>query len=162
MLNLIIRKVTEADGPPLQTVARIAWKHTYSHIFTEEFIEKFISQAYNPEFLLRYLQDPGQSLYVVAVDKGNIIGFAQIGPDWDFKGEFRLSRIYLLPEFIGKGIGSRLLKRCESYLRSINHTKYGLYVHKDNEIGKSFYFKHDFARMESRDDDGEWYLTKSI
>lgn len=79
---------------------------------------------------------------------GRIAGFA-IG---DGKtGE--LSVIAVLPEFEGRGIGSRLLAAVEEWLVSVGRTEFWLWTSADSKTRAfSFYRKHGWAVAESKAD----------
>ncbi|MDW8234901.1 MAG: GNAT family N-acetyltransferase, partial [Roseiflexaceae bacterium] len=74
----------------------------------------------------------------------------------------QLFRIYLLPTYIGRGIGSGLLQRGEAFLRDQGVDSYFCYVHKDNELGKRFYLRQGFVHRAGLDRDDEWYMEKRL
>ncbi len=64
---------------------------------------------------------------------------------------WELFRIYLLPEYIGKGTGRRLLLRWEEFLSERGVRKYAVYIHSKNKIGKDFYRKNGLIRAKELD-----------
>ena len=56
--------------------------------------------------------------------------------------------IYFLPEYIGKGYGSLLLKRCVEELQQRGFDKMLLWVLEDNCRARSFYEKNGFLCAE--------------
>ncbi|RMG33566.1 MAG: GNAT family N-acetyltransferase [Methanobacteriota archaeon] len=141
---VIIRFFEEKDADSVISVARKAWHHTYAHIFSKERIEEYIGKHYNSKTLI-----PGNSVrnaFWVAEETGKIIGFAQIGLLGE---EMHLWRIYLDPSFIGKGIGSKLLKTVESFMKEQGIQKYRLEVHQKNKLGLSFYERKGFKVIET-------------
>lgn len=52
--------------------------------------------------------------YLVAVDKGKIIGTAAIVPE---KGKGRIHKMYLLKKYRGKGVGSALYNEIEKFCK---------------------------------------------
>ena len=95
----------------------------------------------------------------VAVSSSQIVGFCNLG---DRGQGMELLRIYLLPDFIGKGIGRNLLALGEKFAIARGHRTYFCCVHPDNELGKEFYRKSGFQHIPQRDLADEWYLEKRI
>jgi ribosomal protein S18 acetylase RimI-like enzyme len=78
------------------------------------------------------------------------------------EGTAVLYRIYLLPAYIGQGIGRKLLEHGEKFLMEHGVNTYSCFVHKDNEIGKRFYVSRGFQHITEKDHDDEWYMQKTI
>jgi RimJ/RimL family protein N-acetyltransferase len=93
--------------------------------------------------------------FAVAENETGVIGFCNIGQT---QQGVELFRIYMLPEFIGQGIGGFLLAKGEQYLRKQGYSSYFCFVHSANEAGKRFYEKQDFHHVAERDHnaDGSW------
>jgi GNAT superfamily N-acetyltransferase len=114
-MGLIIREFTENDAEGVSMVGTQAWFHTYSHIFPQEFIEQRMARSYNPENIKRSAHSSQYTQMYIAVVNGDIVGFSQPSyynywdPETFDPKKMMISRIYLLPEYIGKGIGSKLL-----------------------------------------------------
>jgi ribosomal protein S18 acetylase RimI-like enzyme len=159
--DVLIRPVREADLQSIQAVALEAWQYTYHNIFDEQFIEKFVNQNYAPEAtmaLFPYLQ-AGTICFDVAEYESRVIGYCHIGIH---EQTAQLYRIYLLPAYIGQGIGKKLLRRGESFLLGHRINTYSCFVHQDNEIGKRFYSRAGFQHIPEKDRDDEWYMQKRI
>jgi len=88
-----------------------------------------------------------------------VIGFCNIGQT---QQGVELFRIYLLPEFVGQGIGGLLLARGEQYLRKQGFSSYFCFVHSTNEVGKRFYEKQGFQHVAESDDNDEWFMEKQL
>src|SRR5262245_55974228 len=91
--------------------------------------------------------------------RSQIIGFCNIG--LPTRGA-QLSRLYLPPTYIGRGIGRRLLERGEAFMRTRRLPSYYCFVHKDNELGKRFYLRHGFRHHLESDQNDEWYMEKQL
>ena len=61
--------------------------------------------------------------------------------------------IYLLPEYIGKGIASQLINACIEELEFLGYTEILLWVLEDNLRARRFYEKHGFICTEDYMDD---------
>lgn len=139
-----IRLFEPKDTEAVISVARKAWHYTYSKIFTEEKIEDFLATHYNQNTLV-----PGNSVtnaFWVAEENDRLVGFVQIG----LLGEkMRLWRIYLDPDFIGKGVGAQFLETAERFMKANGIHTYQLEVHPKNKLGLDFYKRKGFAVVKS-------------
>jgi ribosomal protein S18 acetylase RimI-like enzyme len=72
----------------------------------------------------------------VAEQDSRIVGFCNTGVTG--RGT-QLLRIYLLPSYIGQGLGRKLLHLGEEFVIAHGAAAYFCFVHKDNELGKVFF-----------------------
>jgi len=77
------------------------------------------------------------------LSSGKIIGYAQAGFE---KKRWEVLRIYVDPKFARKGIGTKLLKQIEVFLRKKKAKEYLIYPHNENKIAVGFYNKYGFIR----------------
>jgi ribosomal protein S18 acetylase RimI-like enzyme len=142
-------------------VALEAWQHTYRDIFDPQFIEHFVNRNYAPEAIASLFPrlHSGTMCFYVAEHKSKVIGFCNIGFGQQIA---ELYRIYLLPAYIGQGVGRKLLESGENFLLEHGMNIYFCFVHKDNEIGKRFYVRAGFQHVAQKDHSDEWYMEKRI
>ena len=161
MPEIIYRQLTPADVEGVYAAALEAWRFTYQGIFDSDFIERFVQANYAPARLLALMPQvmAGQTFFQVAVDRGTIAGFCQIGLT-DRGGE--VFRIYLRPAFIGRGIGRTLLEQGEAFVTGHGATTLHCFVHKDNTLGMHFYLRNGFVRTSERDQGDEWSMEKTL
>jgi ribosomal protein S18 acetylase RimI-like enzyme len=138
--------------------ARKAWQFTYAKIFTpaqiDEYIEKFYSEQSERD--AEQLISEGLVRYVVAIDEaGNLLGFHSASVRMLLP---ELTRIYILPETIGEGLGSALLADAEDFFLRKGFKYYQLKVHRQNAIGQKFYEKKGFIFQ--REDDHEHFVLR--
>lgn len=155
-MSFNIRKMTKADIPFVQDVARKTWNATYEGIIPREVQDKFLNLAYSNKRMEYRMNN--SHLFVAEVE-GKVIGFANYSPVND-KGEAELGAIYIYPEYQGDGIGTALL---ETGIQELNGLK-ELFIHveKDNTIGKTFYDAKGFQVVEEFDDDFDGHTLKTI
>lgn len=161
MPNTVYRSFKSDDAQGVHQTAMEAWKFTYRDIFSTEFIENFVNTNYAPERLIGLLPllESGQMFFQAAEIENRIVGYCNIR----LAGEkAELLRIYVRPNFIGKGIGFQLLRAGESFLKTRDISSYNCYVHEENELGKNFYQKNDFQHIMEHDKDDEWYMEKTL
>jgi ribosomal protein S18 acetylase RimI-like enzyme len=161
MSSIRYRALRTEDGDAVFDAAQEAWQFTYATIFDVVFIDQFVRTNYAPDRLraLVPLVATHQMFFDVALDGERIIGFCNIGVT---PCGAQLFRIYLRPAYIGTGVGSGLLKRGESFVRSQSFSSYHCFVHKDNELGKRFYLRQGFRHLPGSDRNDEWYMEKAL
>ena len=145
------RVLREEDVPEIQEVALKAWKFAYRRYgLSLKLIGKFVAERYSTQSFEKTVFpsiQKGESKFYLATDKGKIIGYSNAGPGiWGWE----LYRIYLLPEYIGKGVGKKLLLLCEDFLRSKKARKYHCYVWEKNKAGLDFYKRNGFVKQEGK------------
>jgi GNAT superfamily N-acetyltransferase len=154
------------DIPALQATAAATWWATYSEWESTTFIENLLARAYSATRLLAIMAD--QESYFLVVKSGDaMIGFGQVGPTMPRRdpapvAPADLHRLYLLPAWQRRGIGSRLLGELEAWLRQQGYPCYGAYVHERNEPAKNFYARQGFVHKPECDVQAEWYLVKRL
>ncbi len=130
------------DLQAVQEVARIAWAETYRAMIPEDERTSFVERAYSEESL-RLRMETG--VFLVAVRRGEVVGFADFGPVPDRPGEVELAAIYVLPAMQGRGIGTRLLESGIS--RFAWAESLTLRVARDNLGGRRFYEARGFRAV---------------
>lgn len=114
---MIIRRFENKDAEKVSSLiihtVRISNIGDYSAELMEELIKH--QQAEN------VLERAGWTHFYVAQDGNEIIGCGAIGPYWGKEDESSLFTIFVLPEYQGKGIGTKIietLEKDEYFLRS--------------------------------------------
>jgi diamine N-acetyltransferase len=145
----------------IRGLALEAWRFTYSEIFTQQEIEEYVSKFYSDENNLLAEQQISQNLlrYSVAIDdKERLIGF-QTSSISMLHAE--LTRIYILPEKIGTGLGTALLNDSEQFFQQNGFRSYQVKVHRYNTIGQKFYQRKGFTLI-GEDDRDHLLLKKEL
>lgn len=155
------RILKKSDVPEVQKVARKSWMHTYGKTDPVSVIEGFLSRRYSDRSFEKVFQSiaKGNSQFNLAVDGRKIVGYANVRRGQ--KG-WELYRIYLLPDYIGKGIGKELLKLGEQFFKEKNARKYYVYVYTRNKPALDFYSRNGFVRIRARDKKPELYFEKRL
>jgi diamine N-acetyltransferase len=145
------RVLRKKDVPEVQAMALKAWTFAYRRYgLSLKHIRRFVSERYSTDSFEKTVFpsiEKGDSQFYLATDKGRIIGYSNAGPGiWSWE----LYRIYLLPEYIGKGVGKKLLLLAEDFLRSKKARKYHLYVWQENKAALDFYKRNGFVKLEGK------------
>jgi ribosomal protein S18 acetylase RimI-like enzyme len=152
-----LRSIKESDIDDIKEVALSAWNFTYKDIFPQKYIDDYVEKNYSKESLVSLIPKvtAGEQLFDVALENSRIIGFCSVGLTSE---GFRLYRIYLLPRYIGKGVGKKLLDRAKAFVRSKGENKLFCFVHKNNRRGVDFYLQSGFKHRLESDQGDEWYM----
>lgn len=144
-----LREATREDVAGIRTVAGESLRESYDHVLDEETIDEAVENWYGGEMLSEDLADE-DAVLVVAVDDGDVVGFAQsyavdrpapVGEiDW----------LHVLPGRRDEGLGTRLLRHVEAGLLDRGVQRIEGRVLAANEEGAEFYDTHGF---DSADDE---------
>lgn len=145
-----IRAAEAGDVDGMQRVADRAWREAHESIVGEATVEVFLEEYYDAETFREHVES-GESILLVAVEDDEVAGFALAGPTDADPETFGLSRIYVLPERWGEGIGRALLERIERAVADRNGERITLGVMAENERAVEFYEAAGYERT------GEFY-----
>ena len=142
-------EVVPADSTDLVAIRDVAtriWNEYYPSIISQAQIDYMLAMDYSMEKLQRDMAGG------VCIDKllfeGSLIGFSAYGPlqDPDPSAKIlKLHKIYLDPAAHGKGLGSVLLEKVETFARSGNYTKILLQVNKGNARAIAAYRRNGYT-----------------
>lgn len=82
---------------------------------------------------------PNNEVFVAHNEREQIVGFIAFDDEW-------VHTLYLLPEFMSRGIGTRLLN-----IAKVQRKRLMLWTFQKNEIAKLFYAKHGFVVTKETD-----------
>jgi putative acetyltransferase len=105
----------------------------------------FLPTLHTPDEELHYISEeilPKNDVYVARNETREIVGYIA------FSDEL-INHLYLLPEYVHKGIGTRLLNIAKS-----RKSKLRLWTFQRNDIAKWFYTKHGFTIVQETDGSG--------
>ena len=159
--NMIFRSIKDSDAPGIHAMAFESWQHTYSNIFDQQFIQTFVDKNYSADAIVALFPkiQAGSMFFYVVEYESKIIGLCNIGIN---KEGAELYRIYLLPTYIGQGIGKRLLELGEAFVLENKTNTISCFVHKNNKIGIRFYLNSSFKHIPEKDKDDKWYMEKGL
>lgn len=141
--GVVVRDARPGDVPAIAAVARRAWPAAYAGLFEEEFIELVLARTYSSGALTgaigRCARDPRAHFLVAEEGDGHVIGYLHYGPG---SSGPELHRLYVEPDRIREGIGSRLLAELNRRLAS--GTEYVALVREGNLRAVRFYERLGF------------------
>ena len=115
--KITIRRFVESDVQAIQNIIHRGLREINGKDYPAKLIEEYC--AY---FTLEKIKSQANSAHMyVAVSEEKIVGTGSITPYWGSEKESILLTIYVLPEYIGKGVGTaiiRTLEKDEYFLRA--------------------------------------------
>jgi GNAT superfamily N-acetyltransferase len=110
---LDVREARLVDAKALARVEVESWRDTYPTLLPKSYLSKTLGMGRTRASWRRRLMEGGETTIVIVPRRApeRVLGYATYGtarsPGLPFKGE--VYALYLLPEFIGQGLGKRLL-----------------------------------------------------
>lgn len=173
-----LRHATPVDAEQVVQVGRSVNLSTFGKFVTdEEGYREHLKEKYTLEKILKDIEDPEQDFLVavvggeegVVVDGGaenggdavgskqeKIIGFATLVRSNTYpclehlEAIIELGRIYIYPEYHGRGVGKGLMGRLEEIARKEGRRNMWLGCYEDNEVAKKVYEKAGFVPVGER------------
>jgi len=142
-MSVTVRAATAEDLDAVASVARDAWYAAYGGFMDPETIAAGLAENYDGE-LLATAVDHEDIEFPVAVDDGEVVGFASAERTW--ADEVELHTIYVHPDRWGEGIGSGLLDEVAAWARQQDVDRIACGVFADNAVGIGFFEGKGFHR----------------
>lgn len=142
----MIREANINDARRIAEIEVESSKFAYKDILSPEIISEYSVEPRIPVYE-RWMNEKRFDLYVYEDDqKGEITGMMGIGmsEDEDKKSAFELHFIYMDPNHLRHGAGSKLMEFFEQKGRDKGISEFVVWVLEKNELAKSFYEKHGY------------------
>lgn len=145
-----IRILTEKELIVVKKLAYKIWPDAYQSILTQDQIKYMLEWMYSIEKLTESFQ-AGHTFFCVSENSVDI-GFLEVETNHPKKGNMKIHKIYVLPEFQGKGIGFELLKKAKLFAKSHEMHSISLQVNRNNSA-VLFYQRNGFEIDSEQDFD---------
>ena len=141
-VNIQIRTATPEDAASIARVHVDSWRSTYAGIVSAEYLASLSYRNRESHWKDLLTADrSGTSYFVAETEGGDIVGFANAGPERDgdriYRGE--LYAIYILEECQRIGLGRRLFSSVTRRLLADGFNSMLLWVLEDNRPAIRFY-----------------------
>jgi ribosomal protein S18 acetylase RimI-like enzyme len=143
--GLVIRRGTTSDATALAAFAAWSFADTYAHDHSGTDMADYMAAAFSPAAQATELADP-QTLVLVATPAGGgpVQAYAMCVTDPQ-TGDEELRRLYIHPDWKGRGVAQSLMEAIIEHARSRNAPRITLSVWDRNERAISFYRRWGFA-----------------
>ena len=124
-----IRKAGPADVCIIREIADLAFRATYASIITQSQIEYMLEWMYSEGTLRKELE--GDVTYLLLEADGTAVGYTSFLPETP--ALYHLHKIYILPEFQGKGGGKILFTAAQEQMKECGAEAFELNVNRNNK-----------------------------
>ena len=136
-----IRYINPSDNrEEIRKIYEKSWRFAYKCIIPQGYLDAIPAGGWVKNFDI-----PGWST-MVCVENGEFIGTSRFCRSRfeKYPNAGEVISIYFLPEFMGKGYGSKLLEAVMGELKNRGFTEVFLWVLEENNIARRFYEKNGF------------------
>ncbi len=145
-MNYTIRKARESDIPDMLNVFNYFAKNSFAAYSDDELDPDFFYQLKKCAFIILVLEI-----------ENTVVGFAYIKPYLAYRNCQTTGALtyFILPEFTGKGLGSKLMQALLAKTRDYNFKNLLVHISSQNEGSIRFHQKHGFVECGRFSDIGE-------
>jgi ribosomal protein S18 acetylase RimI-like enzyme len=149
--GLTIRRGTPADANLLSEVGARTFSDTFAADNTPEDLAAYLATSFNVAQQMAELEDPASTFLIAEVDR-SAVGYAMLHvgePEQGVEGAnpIELVRLYVLREWLGRGIGEQLMRACIDEAQQTGHETLWLGVWERNARAQAFYRKWNFRAV---------------
>lgn len=149
-MPITTRKIIAADSAVLSAIAKQSFYETFTGTCTPEDMEHFLGETFDPVKLESEIRDANNNYYFAEKD-GRPVAYLLFAEDYEnlplikqWKA-LELKRIYVLQEFLGKGIAQALMELYLNFARENGFAVAWLGVWEHNLRAQRFYEKYGFT-----------------
>jgi GNAT superfamily N-acetyltransferase len=146
-MTLIIRAADGNDLMAVLDVGRRTWPVTYGPIAGEDYVQMGLAKWWTEDATIPAIR--AGRVTVAEVD-GEVVGIASVGPHENY---LVLWKLYVLPEYQGKGIGSALVESVVASAIGV-HPEVRISYLEGNTLAETFYRGKGFVEI-SRESSGD-------
>ncbi len=140
-----IRYINQNDNLlEISNIYERSWKYAYKNIIPQDYLDSIPTGRWANSIMKTGMNN------LILIENGLIIGTASFCKSrWDNHSDFgEVVSIYFLPDYIGKGYGHHLLKKCIEELNGLGFSKILLWVLEENMRARKFYEMNGFICSE--------------
>ncbi len=152
-MSYLIRKANFADLSSLVAMARLSFIQAFTDGNKIENVNAYLEEAFTEEQFVEEMENPASVFFLLEVE-GILAGYSKVNfvpaqTDLHDNSSLEVARLYLLEEFIGRGLGKVLLTHAINFAK-LNRKKYlWLGVWEKNRRAIKFYEKHGLSVFSS-------------
>ena len=146
-----VRRASIEDAKLLADLGARTFEETFSKDNSPEDMAAYLADSFSAGRLTEELIDP-LSVFLVAEVEGRAAGYAKLHAgevSGAVEGErpVELVRLYVSQEWLGRGVGPALMRRCLDEARGLGFRTMWLGVWERNDRAQAFYRKWDFEEV---------------
>ena len=157
---MLLRAAESADAMSVAGVHVRSWQHAYRSLLPKEYLDQLRPEDRTGRYDFA-TRDPQRPQTIVAVERGEIRGFATTAPsrDADLAGYGELLALYVDPDDWGRGIGMALVSAARDRLAGLGFGNALLWVLMGNVRADRFHRNDLWAPDGQQRSDTVWGLT---
>jgi diamine N-acetyltransferase len=141
-----IRKATNDDLMPLLELARTAFVQAFTAGNKPENVQSYLNEAFTPDQFAKELSQPASTFFVAELGD-RLIGYTKVNlvpaqTDVHDPKSLEISRLYVLEDFLGLGVGQVLLETAIGFAKQNQKDYLWLGVWDKNARAIRFYEKN--------------------
>ncbi len=140
-MEITLHTATPSEADEIASLLGASWAATYGSFLTPDELSAVAREWHHPDRLRRQMSSPLVGFLLARADTGALVGVATVKLSHD-GATVSVLRLYVLPNYQGQGIGSRLLNRALAAFPSAQRIE--LHVAEGNPSGLSFWTKRGF------------------
>ena len=148
-MNITTRRLGKNELHLVRQVADMVWPVTFREILSEEQIAYMMEMMYAKEVMEREFDDGIR--FNGMFDDDRPVGYYIWGRCKDTPCAAKLHKCYLLTEYQGKGLGSRMLRETKAQAAAAGYSALRLNVNRHNEKAMRAYFRNGFSCVQMVD-----------
>lgn len=144
MSNIIVRQAQIKDAKGLAEVHVLSWKKTYHGLIHQEILDNLSIDTSTSRWEKMLTNNDPEVTVIVAVQENKIIGWASYGVNRDedvSKDTGEIRGIYAHPDYLGIGVGSKMMEYALEKLIDQGYNKATLWVLTTNTNAREWYTK---------------------
>lgn len=154
MSSITFKEAILSDALRISVLLKTVYIQTYAEDgITFEFAN-FITKRFSTEFIEKLIQERPAPLFI-AYNDDNPIGVAEVIYESNCPirkiATAELSKLYVLQQFYGQGVGYKLLQRAEQVVLENGYNQFNLEVYVKNKRAISFYQRQGYQSIGSVD-----------
>ncbi|NJK96938.1 MAG: GNAT family N-acetyltransferase [Bacteroidales bacterium] len=159
---IVTTNANESLFPVIQSLAHRIWPHTFGNILSNDQIAYMLEWMYSVQSIKDQVEEKGHQ-YILALKDEDYIGYASFEINYNKTTDTKLHKIYVLPEFQGKGAGKVLMDEVIKRTAEAGNKNLLLNVNRDNPA-LDFYKNRGFEiiRVEDIDIGNGYYMNDYV
>jgi GNAT superfamily N-acetyltransferase len=147
-MDISIRSAGQDDAVLLSRILCRSWRFGYRGMIDQDYLDTLPEDRWVETFT-QWMRE-GVMDCALAYQGDRVAGCVAYGPsrEKDRVGWGEVSILYLLPEYMGKGVGAALLDHAESRLRKAGLKRCFLWALRENKRAIAFYRKQGYTQTQ--------------
>jgi diamine N-acetyltransferase len=167
-----LRYATTDDAALIADISRQTFYDTFAADNTEADMQKFLNEQFTKGRLMLEVGAP-ENIFLLAIQENNIAGYVKLREGKKLAAlknaaSMEIARLYVLKEFIGKGVGKLLMQASLDIAKEKNKEVVWLGVWERNQKAITFYTAFGFQKFDEcdfllgNDLQRDWLMKKEI